>query len=514
VAVFFLTMAVLDTIRGRISTRIGAQIQVDLDEVVLDAAMRAPPSLRRQAETAQHDLEAVRRFAGSPLPAAIFDLPFAPMFFLAIFLLHQYLGYLALVGAVVLILAMLINQQISRAPSEAATRASARASSVGEQFRAASETIRGLGMSRAALARWGGFRNTALASEVTMSDRNGTYSAAIKGTRMFLQSAMLAMGAWLVIHGMTTGGAMIASSILLGRALQPIEQIVGGWSSIARARRGWASMRELLAATAEAPKRTELPATTAQLDVVDLAVAAPGESRPLLTRITFSLSAGQALGVLGESASGKSSLLKALAGLWRPAAGEIKLCGARIDQYDEERLAGLIGYLGQEVTLFDGSVAQNIARLAEKPDSGAVVRAAQEAAAHDMILGLKNGYDTPLGAGGVALSGGQKQRVGLARAMFGDPLVMLLDEPNSNLDAKGSEAVNQAIRNIKQSGRIAIVVAHRPAAIAECDLVLMLKNGQAVAFGPRDEVLKKILEPQNRPNVQSIAPRPAQGGLQ
>ncbi|MEO8532052.1 MAG: ATP-binding cassette domain-containing protein, partial [Deltaproteobacteria bacterium] len=412
-----------------------------------------------------------------------------------------------------LMIAMLVNQRISRAPSESATRASARASSVGEQFRTASETIRGLGMGQAALSRWRKFRDAAVKSEVEMSDRNGTYSAGIKAMRMFLQSAMLALGAWLVINGMTTGGSMIASSILLGRALQPIEQIVGGWSSIARARRGWTSLGELLTQTPVLPPKTELPSSHAQLDVVQLTIVPPGESKPILSRVSFSLSPGQALGVLGESASGKSSLLKALAGLWKPAVGEIKLCGARIDQYDEARFAALIGYLSQEVTLFDGSVAQNIARLAETPDSNAVVRAAQEAAAHDMILGLRNGYDTPLGAGGVALSGGQKQRVGLARAMFGDPLLMLLDEPNANLDARGSEAVNQAIRNIKNSGRIAIIVAHRPAAIAECDLVLILRDGQVAAFGPRDEVLKRMLEPQGGRPLSADTP-PARGSLQ
>jgi ATP-binding cassette, subfamily C, bacterial len=488
----FAAMALLEAVRGRIGTRMGASLQADLDARVFRAAMSAPQSVGKEAATALYDLEAVRKFTGSPLCFSFFDLPFAPLFFAAIFILHPMLGWLAIGGGVVLVIIMLLNQIFSRKPSEVAGRTSAAATRVSEQIRTQADTVRSLGMSGAAIARWRKERDAALGSEIALSDRNGGFGSTTKTLRLFLQSAMLALGAWLVIRNELTGGAMIASSILMGRALAPVEQLVSGWASVARAGKGWASLKVLLAAVPPPVARTTLPRPEARLAVTDLAVVPPGEAKPTLQRMTFAVEPGQAVGVVGESASGKSSLARALVGLWRPAAGEVRLGGARLDQYEEDALATHVGYLPQDVVLFDGTVAQNIARLAEAPDAEVVIAAAKLAGAHEMILGLPKGYDTPVGATGARLSGGQKQRIGLARALFGNPVLIVLDEPNSNLDAPGSEAINAAIRELKARGSIVVIMAHRPAAIAECDLLLMIKAGQNAAFGPRDEVLRKV----------------------
>ncbi len=502
----FAAMALLETVRGRIGTRIGATLQADLDARVFRAAISAPQSVAKEAATALYDLEAVRKFAGSPLAFAFFDLPFAPLFFGAIFILHPLLGWLAIGGGLVLIIIMLLNQIFSRKPSEVAGRTSAASTRVSEQIRTQSDTIRGLGMSGAAITRWRKERDAALVSEIALSDRNGSFGSTTKTLRLFLQSAMLALGAWLVIQNEITGGAMIASSILMGRALAPVEQLVTGWANVARAGKGWSSLKVLLAAVPAPVARTALPRPDARLVVDDLAVVPPGEAKPTLQRLSFAVDPGQAVGVVGESASGKSSLARALVGLWRPVAGEVRLGGARLDQYEEDALATHVGYLPQDVVLFDGTVAQNIARLAETPDAEAVIAAAKLAGAHDIILGLPKGYDTPVGAVGTRLSGGQKQRIGLARALFGNPVLVVLDEPNSNLDAPGSEAVNAAIRALKARGSIVIIMAHRPAAIAECDLLLMIKAGHNVAFGPRDEVLRKIAT--NHAQLTPAAARP------
>lgn len=500
----FAAMALLETVRGRIGTRIGATLQADLDARVFRAAMSAPQSVAKEAATALYDLEAVRRFAGSTLAFAFFDMPFAPLFFAAIFILHPMLGWLAIGGGILLVVIMLLNQISSRKPSEVAGRTSAASTRVSEQIRTQSDTVRSLGMSVASIARWRKERDAALVAEIALSDRNGGFGSTTKTLRLFLQSAMLALGAWLVIEGELSGGAMIASSILMGRALAPFEQMVGGWASVARASKGWVALKLLLDAVPVPTIRTALPRPEARLSVTDLTIVPPGETKPTLQRVSFSVEPGQAVGVVGESASGKTSLARALVGLWRPVAGEVRLGGARLDQYEEDAIANHVGYLPQDVVLFDGTVAENIARLAASPDAGAVIAAAQLAGAHEMILNLPKGYDTPVGNVGARLSGGQKQRIGLARALFGNPVLVVLDEPNSNLDAPGTEAINAAIRVLKSRGCIVVIMAHRPAAIAECDLILMIKSGHNAAFGPRDEVLRKIAT-----NHAQLTPAPA-----
>ena len=355
---------------------------------------------------------------------------------------------------------------------------------------------------------WQRLREEALSQSLTASDLGGGYSALTKTFRLFLQSAMLGLGAWIVLRGEMTPGAMIAGSILMGRALAPIEMLVGQWAIVQRAHKGWSTLAQLLTEVPPEAARTPLPKPTAKLDVQNLTVVAPGESQAALRMLSFTVEPGQAIGVIGPSGAGKSSLARAITGVWRPAGGKIRLDGAALDQYDPAVLGSLIGYLPQRVQLFDGTIAENIARLDPEMDPAAVVDAAKKAAAHDMILKLPDGYDTRVTAAGGRLSGGQMQRIGLARAMYRNPQILVLDEPNSNLDNEGSQALNLAIRALKADGRSVLIMAHRPAAIQECDTLLMLEGGARVAFGTKDEVLKQVTR-----NAQQILTTTDGGGV-
>jgi ATP-binding cassette subfamily C protein len=340
------------------------------------------------------------------------------------------------------------------------------------------------------LERWQQMRTRALDAQIASSDRVSQFATTSKTFRYFLQSAMLGLGAYVVLKGEMSAGAMIAGSILLGRALSPIEQAIAGWPMVIRARSGWSNLKTLLEQTPEQVTPTALPRPRAFLDVNQLTVVPPEQQKATLRMLDFRLKPGQALGVIGSSASGKSTLARALTGIWRPAAGAVRLDGAALSHYDQDVLGSYIGYLPQDVVLFDGSVAENIARMEREPNAQKVVAAAKKAGAHEMILDLPQGYDTPVSAGGARLSGGQKQRIGLARAFYGDPVIMILDEPNSNLDAAGQDALNLAIRQAKAEEKVVIICAHRPAGIAECDTILIIDGGVSKGFGPRDEVLK------------------------
>lgn len=489
-------MGLLDLVRGRIMQRVGAAFQARLDRRVFSASLRAPGLARaqREAPTALRDLEAVQRAITSPALMALFDLPFAPLFFAGIFLFHPWMGHLALGGAALLLALALLNQAATRRPLEMAARSAFAADQTASRIRTEGETIQALGMREAAFARWNRERERALETAIAAQDAGGAYSSIIKAVRLFLQSAMLGLGAYIVLRGEMTAGAMIAGSILLGRALAPIETIVGQWAVLARGREAWANLATLLGEVPEEPLRTHLPRPRGRLEVEQVTVVPPGESQATLRMVSFRVEPGQAVGVIGVSGAGKSTLARAITGAWRPAAGKIRLDGAALDQYDPDTLGRHIGYLPQRVTLFEGTIKENIARLSPVPDDVAVVRAAQAAAAHEMILRLPEGYDTRVDSSGGRLSGGQIQRIGLARALYGDPVLVVLDEPNSNLDNDGSMAVNAAIRGLKERGAAVLIMAHRPAAIAECDLLLMLENGTRRAFGPKEDVLREIVQ--------------------
>ncbi|MEL7012617.1 MAG: type I secretion system permease/ATPase [Pseudomonadota bacterium] len=502
-------MGLLDYARGRVMGRVAARFQAQLDNRVFDSTVRKSALVPDdRSENGLRDLEAVQRLMSSPVLMAFFDIPWTPFFLFAIWMFHPWLGMLAIGGGTILILVTVMNQMMSKQPSDKSARTSAAADALATHIRMEAETVHSLGMRDAAFARWRKVRDQSLEAQIGASDMVGTFTTTTKTFRLFLQSAMLGLGAYLVLLNELTPGAMIAGSILLGRALAPIELMVGQWQLVQRAMQGWQSLVELLALIPPEAPRTPLPKPRAILDVQQLTVVPPGESQAALKTVSFKVLPGQAVGVIGQSGAGKSTLARALTGLWRPAGGKIRLDGAALEQFEPAVLGQHIGYLPQRIHLFDGTVTENISRLAEQPDSSMVVDAAKKADAHDMILRLPDGYDTRVSPGGGRLSGGQMQRIGLARAMYGDPVVLVLDEPNSNLDNEGSEAVNRAIRGLKEAGKSVLIMAHRPAAIQECDVLLMLEGGTLRAFGPKDEVLRQVVK-----NAKEITEATGFGGV-
>ena len=491
-AALFGVMGVLDYVRARVAARIGTTFQQRLDARVFRANLRRAvlSSERSKPASGLRDVEAVQKLTGSPVLFAVFDMPWAPVFLIAIYSFHPYLGHFALAGMIFLVGVTVLNQLLTRKHEQDATGATMQGDAFAETIRQQGEMIQALGMREAVLARWQKLRTRALEAQLASGDRVGQFSTLTKTFRFFLQSAMLGLGAYVVLLGEMSAGAMIAGSILMGRALAPVEQAIGGWPLVLRARQGWASLQKLLENTPEQDETTALPRPRGRLEVQALTMVPPEHNKPSLRGLDLTIEPGQALGVIGVSASGKSTLARAITGVWRPYSGAVRLDGAALSHYEPDVLGSYIGYLPQDVVLFDGTVAENIARMAAEPNPTAVVAAAKKAGAHDMILDLPQGYDTLVMAGGARLSGGQKQRIGLARAFYGDPVLLVLDEPNSNLDSFGQDALNLAIRQAKAEGKAVVIMAHRPAGIAECDLILIVENGVSKAFGPRDEVLK------------------------
>lgn len=512
VTFLYLMMGLLDGVRSRILSRIAARFQSDLDERVFHAAMQhAARNPRENGQArAMENLSALRRFFGSNALSALFDLPFAPFFLMGIAMFHPYLGILAVCGGGFIVLVALLHRSAAKPAQESAQRTEAIASHIANRMTASAEALSSLGMRDAAHKRWLRVRGEALKRAVVSEETTQGFSATTRALRLFLQSAMLALGAWLVLQKLVSPGAMIASSILLGRALQPVDTLVAQWSLVQHAQRAWADLSELLGGNPPAPKPTELPRPKAELAVQQISVIPPGQQSPSLRGISFTLSPGEAVGVIGPSGAGKSTLARALTNVWQPQTGTIRLGGAKINQYAPEALGAYIGYLPQQVQLFDGTIAENIAKLALEPDDAAVVAAAQKADAHQLILSLPDGYDTQVSSSGGLLSGGQLQRIGLARAFYGNPVIVILDEPNSNLDNNGSNALNTAIRRHKKEGGSVLIMAHRPSAIQECEKLLVLENGQRRAFGPRDAVLTEMV----KNSKEIMRQRGKQGGVQ
>ena len=509
VGFLYACMGILDFVRGRVMGRIGAQFQAKMDRRVFSAVLKATTLNRapREAATGLRDLEAVQRLITSPALMALFDLPWAPLFFVGIFIFHPMMGVLALVGAAALILVALVNQASTKGPLQDANAATFASEQLGAQIRGESEMVHSLGMRGSAFDRWQIARGASLDATIAATDASGTFTSMTKAFRLFLQSAMLGLGAYLVLQGELTPGAMIAGSILLGRGLAPIEMIVNQWAVYQKGREGWGKLAILLGAIMPEPKRTNLPKPTARLVADQVTMLPPGGQQATLRAISFAVEPGQAVGIIGTSGAGKSTLARALTGVWKPAGGKIRLDGAALDQYDPDVLGQHIGYLPQRVQLFDGTIKENIARMSLTPDDAKVVEAAKKADAHEMILRLPDGYDTRVAANGGLLSGGQIQRIGLARAMYGDPVVLVLDEPNSNLDNTGSAALNSAVEQQKAAGGIVFVMAHRPDAIFHCDTLLVLEDGTKRAYGPKDEVLKQVTK--NRDEIVKAAGKSA-----
>ena len=480
-AFLFLMMGILDHARGRLLARAGARLQAKLDARVLRAILtRAISSAERaRPATGLRDLAAIQRFASGNGPFAFFDAPWTPVFLCVLFMFHWMLGVLAVFSGCLLLLLALLNQARTGRLQREVGEATARSAHFVEQMRSSSETVLGLGMQDAVISRSGALRDELLARTIAASDRSGFFGVTTRTLRLFLQSMMLGLGAWLAIQGQVTFGVIIAASILLGRALAPIDQAVGQWPLLQRVLVARRSLAALLEGTPPERPRTDLPMPRAILEAQGLIVAAPGARIPAVRGAAFRLEPGQAAGIAGPSASGKSTLARALAGVWPPVAGSVRLDGAELEQYGGA-LGRHIGYLPQEIALFEGTVAENIARMSPDAKDEDIVAAAKRTGAHEMILKLPGGYDSQVSAGGAALSGGQRQRIALARAFYGSPVVVVMDEPDSNLDADGTMALAHAVQGHKKRGGAAVIVAHRHGAFAQCDVVYVMEAGRPV----------------------------------
>ncbi|GAA0293691.1 type I secretion system permease/ATPase [Rhodovulum strictum] len=496
VAALYLFYGLLEYARGRVTARIGARLQAAFGRRVFGASLERSALRNGQGPgaTALQDLDSVRGMFGSPVLLAFFDLPWTPVFLAAIFLFHPMLGWLSIGGAAVLILVTLINRAVTQKGLDGSNRLAFAAQRLARQAEEGGPLVWSQGMAPVMSERWARLQEESGAKGLDANDRTGTFSSFSKAFRFFLQSAILGLGAWLVLLHELTPGAMIAASIMFGRALAPVDQVLGQWPAIQRARAGWRNLNEFLISVPARRKPTDLPPPKARLSVngVALRSSAPG-APPILYGITFDLAPGEALGVIGKSGAGKTSLARMILGLVAPTAGDVRLDGATLDQYGAERLGRLVGFLPQEVRFFDGTVAENIAHMALDPDPARVVAAAQLARVHEIVLRLPKGYDTPLVEGDGLLSGGQRQRLALARALYHDPVLLVLDEPNSALDAEGSEALNVVVEDMKKAGKSVIIMTHRPSAIAVCDRLLVIDNGQQKALGPRDEIVRSLM---------------------
>lgn len=496
VAALFIFMGLLELVRSRILVRVGQRVDEALgstifDQVIAHALARTP----NVAGQPLKDLDAVRQFLSGPGPFALFDSPWTPVYLAVVFLLHPWMGLLATAGALILLIFALVNEMSTRVPLAEAAKATMSAQSFAEECRRNAEVIGAMSMLDGIRARWQHLHSGAVAHQVRASDRGGTITSSSKAIRMFLQSGMLALGAYLAVLQEITPGAMIAGSIIMSRALAPLEQAITHWRGFLNFRRARQRLSVTLGSADREEERMTLPDPDAKIKVENLLVAAPQSRKVILQDINFALNPGEALGIIGPTAAGKSTLARALVGVWPLARGAVRIDGAPLDQWPAEQIGRYIGYLPQSVELFDGTIEENISRFDPSPDPEAIVKAAKQANVHDLILGLADGYNTKIGEEGEILSAGQRQRIGLARALYGKPVFIVLDEPNSNLDAQGEAALSQAIRSLKYQGCAIVVIAHRPNAIKDADYLLFLKDGRQHAFGPKEEVLSKITAP-------------------
>ncbi|MEM9971683.1 MAG: type I secretion system permease/ATPase, partial [Pseudomonadota bacterium] len=486
-------MWLLDFARTRIIARFGARLQTALDDTVF-AAQLSQPAASPEARTASRDLEAVQQYYASPALTAMMDAPFTPLFVGVIFIFHPWLGWFAVAGGLILIAISVLSQVMTGERLKEAQKTAETAHRFADNAKRASELVRSQGMLGPVTQRFMDRRVAALRENMVAVDWSGAFSTFTKSFRLTLQSLVLALGAWLVLGGEITAGAMIAASILLGRALAPIEQIIGRWPQIARARQARASLETFLGSIPEADERTALPRPEGRLEVSGVTVTTAPGAPPVLYNVSFNLQPGETLGVIGRSGSGKTTIAKTILGLVQPNVGEVRLGGALITHYSPDALGSHIGYLPQDPMLISGTIAENIARMAVEPDAKMVVSAAQKAKAHELILSLPDAYETRIEDNQIGLSGGQRQRIALARALYGNPVLLVLDEPNSALDQEGSEALNAVIRTMKSEGRSVVVMTHRPVAISECDRLMVVESGQVKGLGPRDEIIKSMMK--------------------
>jgi PrtD family type I secretion system ABC transporter len=492
--VLFAFHVTFEMMRGRIVARIGGWLDERTSPQVFRVVVELPLTTGTPADGLRplRDLDQIRGFLASAGPTALFDLPWIPLFLGLCFLFHPWIGITALIGAIALLTLTLSTELLVKKPTSTATRASSARAAIAEAGRKNAEVLRAMGMAGRLGAVWAEHNARYLDAQTRASDIAGGFGALSRTARMALQSAVLGVAAYLAVRQEVTAGIIVASSILSARALAPVELAIANWKNFVAARQAWPRLNALLRELARQRVPMALPPPTSNLSIDSVSMAPPGSRRLVVTDASFRLQTGQGLGIIGPSASGKSSLARAIVGVWRPVRGLVRIDGAALEQWSPEHLGQHIGYLPQDVELFAGTVAQNVARFDPQPSSDAIVAAARAADVHDMILLLPDGYDTDIGEAGAALSAGQRQRIGLARALYGDPFLVVLDEPNSNLDTEGEQALTRAILSVRERGGIAIVVAHRPSALAAVDHVLMMQKGRVQAFGPKNEILEKV----------------------
>ena len=437
--------------------------------------------------------------------AALFDLPWMPMYVGICFLFHPLIGIAAGVGALILMVLTLSAELVTRTPAKASVGFAAARHALLEASRRNAEVVQAMGMGGEMSARFGAVNDDYLRSQRRTSDRAGMLAALSRVMRLVLQSAVLGLGAYLVINQEATAGVMIASSILMSRALAPVELAIANWKGFVAARQARRRLTEMLALLPQGKQPLLLPKPELSLSVESVSASPPGLGRIVLQDVAFALKSGDGLGIIGPSASGKSSLARLIVGVWQPVRGKVQLDGAALDQWSPAALGRHIGYLPQDVELFDGTIAENISRFEAEPDAGSIIAAARSAGVHELVVALPEGYNTRIGEAGAALSAGQRQRVALARALYGEPFLVVLDEPNSNLDSEGEEALTAAIQGVRSRGGIIIVIAHRPARLPAVDHVLVLNQGRQQAFGPKDEVLRTLLRPAPTPPLTVVS---------
>lgn len=485
----------LDLVRNRISVRVGRYLDERLGLRVYDAIVRLPLKTRGDGDGLQplRDLDQVRSFLASGGPTALLDLPWIPLYLGICFLFHFWIGITALIGGFVLVGLTALTEARTRGPAKATSRHATARSALASEGRRNAEVLQAMGMRRQAALRWQEANKKYLAAHERSSDIATGLGGASKVFRSLLQSCVLAVGACLVINQEATGGIIIAGSILTARALAPVEVAIANWKGFVGARQSGQRLDRLLKLLPIEEQPLQLPPPSRALTVEQLCVGAPGSQIQLLRDVSFSLQRGQAVGIIGPSGAGKSTLARALVGVWPHCHGKIKLDNAALGHWSSESLGRHIGYLPQDIELFDGSIAANIARFDLKATAAAVLEASHAAGAHDLILSFPDAYSTRVGEGGTALSAGQRQRIGLARAFYGNPFLVVLDEPTSNLDSDGEEALTQAILNVRRRGAVVVVIAHRPKALEGVDHVLVIGEGRMQSFGPKDTVLRKVL---------------------
>ena len=504
----FIFQGILEVVRTRIISLVAERIDEDLGPRIHAAVADLPLRLPRGAqETLQpfRDLDAIRMFVAGPGPLAMFDVPWMPIYLIVLFLLHPLLGIVTVVGTLVLIGLTYLTEITSKEPAKAAGNAASARNLAADQVQRNAEVVRAMGLLPVLSARWQKSHTAYLVAQRRATKTSALLSGTSKTFRMILQSAMLGLGAYLVIKGQMSSGAIIAGTILSGRAMAPVDQAISAWKGFIAARFAYERLKQMLALYPDASERFQLPPPNKTLVLENLVVAAPGSPVPIVKRASLALQAGQAVGLIGPSASGKTSLIRGIVGVWPSLAGRVLFDGASIDQWTPETLGPAIGYLPQDSQIFDGTIAENISRFKAGASVESVIAAATAAGFHEHVVAFADGYNSAVGHGGAHLSAGQRQRLGLARALYGDPFVVVLDEPNANLDAEGEAAVIEAIGKVRERGGIAIVVAHRPSAIAAVDMLAVMNAGSIVAFGPRDEVLNKVIK---RPG-NNVIPHPA-----